>query len=111
MTNMSSQPLWLTHFIQILLVLEFQLTRIYCWHAFIRPILDPIFPLMSNLQGFMHFQCARCIMRRGYLWCALYYKFNCFNFFSKVIQHICNSSSALVLLPAKVTEPRLRSFL
>ena len=29
MTNMSIQPLWLTHFIQILLVLEFQLTKTY----------------------------------------------------------------------------------
>ena len=27
MTNMSSQPLWLTHFIEIILVLEFQLTK------------------------------------------------------------------------------------
>ena len=29
MTNMSTQPLWLTHFIEILLVLEFQLTKTY----------------------------------------------------------------------------------
>ena len=29
MTKMSIQPLWLTHFIEILLVLEFQLTRTY----------------------------------------------------------------------------------
>ena len=29
MTNMSIQPLWLTYFIQILLVLEFQLTKTY----------------------------------------------------------------------------------
>ena len=29
MTNMSIQPLWLTQFIEILLVLEFQLTRTY----------------------------------------------------------------------------------
>ena len=27
MTNMSIQPLWLTHFIEILFVLEFQLTK------------------------------------------------------------------------------------
>ena len=27
MTNMSIQPLWLTYFIEILLVLEFQLTK------------------------------------------------------------------------------------
>ena len=31
--NMSIQPLWLTHFIEILLVLEFQFTRIYCCHV------------------------------------------------------------------------------
>ena len=29
MTNMSIQPLWLTYFIEILLVLEFQLTKSY----------------------------------------------------------------------------------
>ena len=29
MTNMSIRPLWLTYFIEILLVLEFQLTKIY----------------------------------------------------------------------------------
>ena len=29
MTNMSIQPLWLTYFIVILLVLEFQLTKTY----------------------------------------------------------------------------------
>ena len=29
MTNMSIQPLWLTHFIEILLVLELQLTKTY----------------------------------------------------------------------------------
>ena len=29
MTNMSIQPLWLTSFIEILLVLEFQLTKTY----------------------------------------------------------------------------------
>ena len=29
MTKMSIQPLWLTYFIEILLVLEFQLTKTY----------------------------------------------------------------------------------
>ena len=29
MTNMSIQPLWLTYFFEILLVLEFQLTKTY----------------------------------------------------------------------------------
>ena len=46
MTNMSIQQLWLTHFIEILLVLEFQLTNLLLVHFIIRPILDPKFPLM-----------------------------------------------------------------
>ena len=41
MTNMSIQPLWLTYFIEILLVLEFQLTKNYfgmfCYKAHFRP--------------------------------------------------------------------------
>ena len=41
MTNMSIQPLWLTHFIEILLVLEFQLTKFivgtFSHKAFFRP--------------------------------------------------------------------------
>ena len=41
MTNMSIQPLWLTHFIEILLVLEFQLTKfivgMFSYKAHIRP--------------------------------------------------------------------------
>ena len=41
MTNMSLQPLWLTHFIEILLVLEFQLTKFivgaFSYKAHFRP--------------------------------------------------------------------------
>ena len=41
MTNMSINPLWLTHFIEILLVLEFQLTKIivgaFSYKAHFRP--------------------------------------------------------------------------
>ena len=41
MTNMSIQPLWLTHFIEILLVLEFQLTKFiigaFSYKALFRP--------------------------------------------------------------------------
>ena len=41
MTNMSIQPLWLTHFIEILLVLEFQLTNFivgaFSYNAHFRP--------------------------------------------------------------------------
>ena len=47
MTNMSIQPLWLTYLIEILLVLEFQLTKTYLARFLIRPILDPKFPLMT----------------------------------------------------------------
>ena len=47
MTNMSIQLFWLTHFIKILLVLEYQLIK-KLWLAcfLIIPILDPKFPLM-----------------------------------------------------------------
>ena len=41
MTNMSIQPLWLTHFIEILLVLEFELTKFivgtFSYEAHFRP--------------------------------------------------------------------------
>ena len=41
MTNISIQPLWLTHFIEILLVLEFQLTKFivgaFSYKAHFRP--------------------------------------------------------------------------
>ena len=41
MTNMSIQPLWLTHFIEILLVLEFSLTKLivgaFYYKAHFRP--------------------------------------------------------------------------
>ena len=41
MTNVSIQPLWLTHFIEILLVLEFQLTKFvvgtFSYKAHFRP--------------------------------------------------------------------------
>ena len=41
MTNMSIQPLWLTNFIEILLVIEFQLTKfivgVFSYKAHFRP--------------------------------------------------------------------------
>ena len=50
MTNMSIQPLWLTYFIEILLVLEFQLTKTYfgmfSYKAHFRP------QISSNVDGF-----------------------------------------------------------
>ena len=50
MTNMSIQPLWLTDFIEIQLVLEFQLTKLILARFLIRPILDPKFFLMNPNQ-------------------------------------------------------------
>ena len=48
MTNMSIQPLWLNHFIEILLVLEFQLTKFIAGLFSYKAILDPKFPLMAQ---------------------------------------------------------------
>ena len=49
MTNMSIQPLWFTYFIEILLVLEFQLTETYfgmfSYKAHFRP------QISSNVSG------------------------------------------------------------
>ena len=47
MSKIPIQPLWLTYFIEILLVLEFQLTKLILARFLIRPILDPKFPLMK----------------------------------------------------------------
>ena len=50
MRNMSIQPLWLTHFIEILLVLEFQLTKFiigaFSYKAYFRP------QISSNVSAF-----------------------------------------------------------
>ena len=52
MTNMSIQPLWLTHFIEILLVPEFQLTKfivgVFSYKAHFRP------QIFSNADMFPH---------------------------------------------------------
>ena len=51
MTNMSIQPLWLTYFIEILLVLEFQLTKTYfdtfSYKAHFRPQISSNVALLS----------------------------------------------------------------
>ena len=49
MTNMSIQPLWLTHFIEILLVHEFQLKKFIVGAFSYKAILDPKFPLMKHI--------------------------------------------------------------
>ena len=54
MANMSIQPLWLTHFIEILLVLEFQLTKTYfgtfSYKAHFRPQISSNDPLQIVLD-------------------------------------------------------------
>ena len=47
---MSIQPLWLTYFIEILLVLEFNSQKLILARFLIRPILDPQFPLMCQVE-------------------------------------------------------------
>ena len=42
-----NSTIMVTHFIEILLVLEFQLTKFIIGLFLIRPILDPKFPLMK----------------------------------------------------------------
>ena len=52
MTNMSIQPLWLTYFIEILLVLEFQLTKTYfgtfSYKAHFRPQISSNVSFLNN---------------------------------------------------------------
>ena len=59
MTNMSIQPLWLSHFIEILLVLEFQLTKlivgVFSYKAHFRP-------QISSNDGYRHPQPIHAIM-------------------------------------------------
>ena len=58
MTNMLIQPLWLTYFIEILLVLEFQLTKTYfgtfSYKAHFRPQIysNASFPFL-NAEGLL----------------------------------------------------------
>ena len=61
MTNMSIQPLWLTSFIEILLVLEFQLTKTYfgkfSYKAHFRPQISSnayYFDLRNSIEIFQH---------------------------------------------------------
>ena len=56
MTNMPIQPLWLTYFIEILLVLEFQLTKTYfgmfSYKAHFRPqISSNEFKILGSVIG------------------------------------------------------------
>ena len=56
MTNMSIQPLWLTRFIEILLVLEFQSQEFIVGSFFYKAHLDRKFPLMLVIQGANDFE-------------------------------------------------------
>ena len=67
MTNMSIQPLWMTHFIEFLLVLEFQLIKfivgVFSYKAHFRPQISSneftqtlIFFLVAQAQGSLKFQ-------------------------------------------------------
>ena len=51
MTNMSIQPLWLTHFIEVLLVLEFQLTKFIVGTFSYKSHFRPQISCNENLQG------------------------------------------------------------
>ena len=54
MTNMSLQPLWLSHFIEIILVLEFQLTKfivgVFSYNSHFRPQISSNEELSNQLQ-------------------------------------------------------------
>ena len=63
MTNMSIQPLWLTRFIEILLVLEFELTKFivgaFSYKGHFRPqisstvsLTSTVSPLVCSCEGF-----------------------------------------------------------
>ena len=66
MTNMSIQPLWLTYFIEILLVLEFQLTKTYfgtfSYKAHFRPQIfsNDFFPGMKKDMAEYISRCMKC---------------------------------------------------
>ena len=96
MTNMSIQPLWLTYFIEILLVLEFQLTKNYfgtfSYKAHFRPqissndlyfiLLTLYFPIWANLSYLLGLTYLLESSSRADLWgCAsCSYYINTFDF-------------------------------
>ena len=65
MTNMSIQPLWLTHFIEFLLVLEFQLTKFivaaFSYKAHFRPQISS----NDRFAGKLNRLCVKCIASFG----------------------------------------------
>ena len=75
MTNMSIQPLWLTYFIEILLVLEFQLTKTYfgtfSYKAHFRPQISSngTFALISSVCGIVNARrsISSCFFSRSYV--------------------------------------------
>ena len=67
MTYMSIQPLWLTHFIEILLVPEFQITKFmvdaFSYKAHFRPQIFSNDPHQGKLQNYLAF-CTHPDVRR-----------------------------------------------
>ena len=77
MTNMSIQPLWLTHFIEILLVPEFQLTKfiigVFSYKAHFRPQISfnawfdiPKEPIPSHGKHFQNNMMVKLDSKLGY---------------------------------------------
>ena len=70
MTNMSIQPLWLTHFIENLLVLQFQLTKFivgaFSYKAHFRPQISSNEPLFTSYcrhyLGSIHINHSCCLI-------------------------------------------------
>ena len=67
MTNMSIQLLWLTHFIEIILVLEFQLTKFIFGAFSYKAILDPKFPLMGRFLLYLQLSIKMLVYEKGIL--------------------------------------------
>ena len=80
MANMLIQPLWLTHFIEILLVLEFQLTKfivgVFSYKAHFRPQISSnagpsgqkLHCNMNADQTKLHQACGGCQIKRLIMW-------------------------------------------
>ena len=67
MTNMSIQPLWLTHFIETLLFLEFQLTKfivgVFSYKAHFRPQISSN-ALILQMRPWCRYKCIKVISIR-----------------------------------------------
>ena len=79
MTNISIQPLWLTHFIEILLVLEFQLTKkkfgAFSYKAHFRP--------QNSSNQMVHNKVGRLSLEAVHTWNAIFDGVMCFFSYDK----------------------------